>query len=138
MSLGLLLLIVLIIFLFGGFSGRFGGYGYGYGHGGVGLIGAARASPAGSVRSNRHLGSKFGQPDAEQPFPLTGTRKRSGFAKAYDWVLASWDWLPAPGEAVMARPMTVATHAAAAVLTMGLLMLIGLNIRSPCSSWRRT
>jgi hypothetical protein len=26
-------------FLFGGFSGRFGGYGYGYGHGGVGLIG---------------------------------------------------------------------------------------------------
>jgi hypothetical protein len=24
--------------LFGGFSGRFGGYGYGYGHGGVGLM----------------------------------------------------------------------------------------------------
>ena len=93
---------------------------------------------AGSVRSNRHLGSKFGQPDAEQPFPLTGTRKRSGFAKAYDWVLASWDWLPAPGEAVMARPMTVATHAAAAVLTMGLLMMMGLNIRSPCSSWQTT
>ena len=34
-----LLLIVLIIFLLGGFSGRFGGYGYGYGHGGVGVIG---------------------------------------------------------------------------------------------------
>jgi hypothetical protein len=39
MSLGLILLIVLIIFLLGGFSGRFGGYGYGYGHGGVGIIG---------------------------------------------------------------------------------------------------
>jgi Protein of unknown function (DUF3309) len=31
MSLGLILLIVLIIFLLGGFSGRFGGYGYGNG-----------------------------------------------------------------------------------------------------------
>jgi uncharacterized protein DUF3309 len=39
MSLGLILVIILIIFLLGGFSGRFGGYGYGYGHGGVGLIG---------------------------------------------------------------------------------------------------
>jgi len=29
----------LIIFLLGGFSGRFGGYGYGYGHGGMGVIG---------------------------------------------------------------------------------------------------
>jgi uncharacterized protein DUF3309 len=37
--LGLILLVVLVIFLLGGFSGRFGGYGYGYGHGGVGLIG---------------------------------------------------------------------------------------------------
>jgi Protein of unknown function (DUF3309) len=34
-----LLVIILIIFLLGGFSGRFGGYGYGYGHGGVGIIG---------------------------------------------------------------------------------------------------
>jgi hypothetical protein len=39
MSIGTVLVIVLIIFLLGGFSGRFGGYGYGYGHGGVGLIG---------------------------------------------------------------------------------------------------
>jgi Na+/melibiose symporter-like transporter len=39
MSLGTILVIVLIIFLLGGFSGRFGGYGYGYGHGGVGVIG---------------------------------------------------------------------------------------------------
>jgi hypothetical protein len=39
MSIGLILAIVLIIFLLGGFSGRFGGYGYGYGHGGVGVIG---------------------------------------------------------------------------------------------------
>ncbi|MEJ0096297.1 MAG: DUF3309 family protein [Methylocella sp.] len=39
MSLGLILAIILIVFLLGGFSGRFGGYGYGYGHGGVGVIG---------------------------------------------------------------------------------------------------
>jgi len=39
MSLGTILVIVLIIFLLGGFSGRFGGYGYGYGHGGVGILG---------------------------------------------------------------------------------------------------
>jgi len=39
MSLGLILVILLVIFLLGGFSGRFGGYGYGYGHGGVGVIG---------------------------------------------------------------------------------------------------
>jgi hypothetical protein len=38
-SLGLILVIILIVFLLGGFSGRFGGYGYGYGHGGVGIIG---------------------------------------------------------------------------------------------------
>jgi Na+/melibiose symporter-like transporter len=38
-SLGLILLIILVVFLLGGFSGRFGGYGYGYGHGGVGVIG---------------------------------------------------------------------------------------------------
>jgi hypothetical protein len=39
MSLGTILLIVLIIFLLGGFSGRFGGYGYGYGHRGIGVLG---------------------------------------------------------------------------------------------------
>ncbi len=39
MSLGTILVILLIIFLIGGFSGRIGGYGYGYGHGGVGVIG---------------------------------------------------------------------------------------------------
>jgi hypothetical protein len=39
MSIGLILVILLVIFLFGGFSGRFGGYGYGYGHRGVGCIG---------------------------------------------------------------------------------------------------
>ena len=31
MSIGLILLILLVIFLLGGFSGRFGGYGYGHG-----------------------------------------------------------------------------------------------------------
>jgi len=35
MSIGLILIILLVIFLLGGFSGRFGGYGYGYGHGGI-------------------------------------------------------------------------------------------------------
>jgi Protein of unknown function (DUF3309) len=40
MSLGLILFIVVIVLLLGGFSGRFGGYGYGFGHGGVGVIGA--------------------------------------------------------------------------------------------------
>jgi hypothetical protein len=39
MSLSLVLIIILVIFLLGGFSGRFGGYGYGYGHSGVGIIG---------------------------------------------------------------------------------------------------
>lgn len=39
MSLGTILVIILIVFLLGGFSGRFGGYGYGYGNGGVGVIG---------------------------------------------------------------------------------------------------
>jgi uncharacterized protein DUF3309 len=38
-SLGLILVIILVIFLLGGFSGRFGGYGYGFGHGGVSVIG---------------------------------------------------------------------------------------------------
>jgi hypothetical protein len=40
MSLGGILAVILLIFLLGGFSGRFGGYGYGYGHGGVCVIGA--------------------------------------------------------------------------------------------------
>lgn len=39
MSLGAILLILLVIFLLGGFSGRFGGYGYGFGHGGIGVLG---------------------------------------------------------------------------------------------------
>jgi hypothetical protein len=39
MSLGMILVIILIIFLLGGFSGRFGGYGYGMGHSGMGLGG---------------------------------------------------------------------------------------------------
>ena len=39
MSLGFIVVILLVIFLVGGFSGRFGGYGYGFGHGGIGVIG---------------------------------------------------------------------------------------------------
>ena len=40
MSLGTILIVILVIFLLGGFSGRLGGYGFGFGHGGVGVIGA--------------------------------------------------------------------------------------------------
>jgi len=39
MTLGTILIIILVIFLLGGFSGRFLGYGYGYGHSGMGLVG---------------------------------------------------------------------------------------------------
>jgi len=39
MSLGLILIILVIIYLAGGLSGRFGGYGYGMGHSGMGLGG---------------------------------------------------------------------------------------------------
>ena len=39
MSIGLILIIILVIFLLGGFSSRFGGYGYGFGHGGIGVLG---------------------------------------------------------------------------------------------------
>jgi hypothetical protein len=39
MSLGLILIVIVIIYLLGGFSGRFGGYGYGMGHSGMGIGG---------------------------------------------------------------------------------------------------
>jgi hypothetical protein len=39
MSLGLILVILVIIYLMGGLSGRLGGYGYGMGHSGMGLGG---------------------------------------------------------------------------------------------------
>jgi hypothetical protein len=39
MSIGLILIILLVIYLAGGFSGRFGGYGYGMGHTGIGVGG---------------------------------------------------------------------------------------------------
>jgi len=39
MSLSTILIIVLVIFLLGGFSGRIGGYGYGFGHAGIGVLG---------------------------------------------------------------------------------------------------
>jgi len=32
------LAFILVIFLLGGFSSRFGGYGYGFGHGRIGVI----------------------------------------------------------------------------------------------------
>ena len=37
MSLGTILIIIVILYLLGGWSGRFGGYGYGLGHSGMGL-----------------------------------------------------------------------------------------------------
>jgi hypothetical protein len=39
MSLGMILIIILIIALLGGFTGVIGGYGYGFGHGGIGVLG---------------------------------------------------------------------------------------------------
>ena len=39
MSLGVIFIIILAIYLLGGFSGRFGGYGYGMGHTGIGIGG---------------------------------------------------------------------------------------------------
>ena len=39
MTLGTILIIILVIALLGGLSGRFRGYGYGYGHSGMGLVG---------------------------------------------------------------------------------------------------
>lgn len=38
-TLGTILIILVIIYLLGGLSGRFGGYGYGLGHSGIGLGG---------------------------------------------------------------------------------------------------
>jgi len=37
MSLGTILVILVLLYLLGGWSGRFGGYGYGLGHSGMGL-----------------------------------------------------------------------------------------------------
>lgn len=39
MSLGTILIILVILYLLGGWSGRIGGYGYGYGHSGMGIGG---------------------------------------------------------------------------------------------------
>ena len=39
MSLGTILILLVIIYLIGGLSGRFGGYGYGMGHSGLGIGG---------------------------------------------------------------------------------------------------
>ncbi len=39
MSLGTILIILVIIYLIGGLSGRVGGYGYGMGHSGLGIGG---------------------------------------------------------------------------------------------------
>ena len=43
MSPGLVLVIIIVLFMLGGFSGRFGGYGYGYGNRGMGVIAALLA-----------------------------------------------------------------------------------------------
>ena len=43
MSPGLVLVVVVALFLLGGWSGRFGGYGYGLGHAGMGFGGVVFA-----------------------------------------------------------------------------------------------
>ena len=40
MTIGTILIIILVIFLLGGFSTRFGGYGYGFGNRAIGLLGS--------------------------------------------------------------------------------------------------
>jgi len=37
MSLGMILILIVVIYLVGGLSGRIGGYGYGMGHSGMGI-----------------------------------------------------------------------------------------------------
>jgi Protein of unknown function (DUF3309) len=39
MTLGTILIIIVLLYLLGGWSGRIGGYGYGLGHSGMGLGG---------------------------------------------------------------------------------------------------
>ena len=39
MTLGTILIILVLIYLLGGWSGRIGGYGYGMGHSGMGIGG---------------------------------------------------------------------------------------------------
>ena len=39
MTLGTILIIIVLLYLLGGWSGRLGGYGYGLGHSGMGLGG---------------------------------------------------------------------------------------------------
>ncbi|MCP1745230.1 hypothetical protein ABIF99_003092 [Bradyrhizobium japonicum] len=45
MTLGTILIILVIIYLLGGMSGRFGGYGYGMGHSGMGIGGRRAGGP---------------------------------------------------------------------------------------------
>lgn len=37
MTIGTILIILVLLYLLGGWSGRIGGYGYGYGHSGMGI-----------------------------------------------------------------------------------------------------
>src|SRR6185312_932586 len=86
-----------------------------------------RASPAASLTSSSHRGSKFGQLCREQAVPFTGTRRRSPFPARCD--SASLGPLPfiasTADAAVMARAIILATRTAATILT------IGLNICPP-------
>jgi hypothetical protein len=66
MSLGTLLVIILIIFLLGGFSGRFGGPGYGYGHRGNGLIGVILIIVVVLLLSGRRIPMQFAGAKADQ------------------------------------------------------------------------
>src|SRR6185312_4250730 len=91
-----------------------------------------RALPPGSLRSNRHLDSKLGQPCREQALPLTTIERRSAFAYAgadgclvFCFVSCVASWPFEAGAAEIAKAIAPATRTAAAIL------VIGLNILSP-------
>jgi hypothetical protein len=85
--LGLILIIILVIFLVGGFSGRFGGYGYGYGHGGIGVeAGSSRLEEEAERRDGdyflrreaRHTGHRNDRPRLAARFFSRSTRRSAG------------------------------------------------------------
>src|SRR5580700_7590278 len=82
MSIGLILVIILVIFLFGGFSGRFGGYGYGYGHGGM-----ASSASYGHEKSRLSAGITNGRVfrRAEDPNDLVILQDVADVPKARSW-----------------------------------------------------
>jgi hypothetical protein len=89
MSLGLILAIILIIFLLGGFSGRFGGYGYGYG--------------SRRRRDHRHHSDCRGR-SASHGQALATTTACAGGAAGSNWITRSSSTAPALGQARPGSP----------------------------------